>query len=275
MKNMNKTFCAIALAALTFTSCTTEEIDNGNQHPVSYDNETMYQVATLQSLMVGNYDGYVPVGTLRQWGDIGLGTFDKVDGEMIVLDGTVYQARYDGTVNVASDNTGVPFATVTHFDTDYTLNINSLGNIAQLSELLTAEVNKRGMNLIYALRIDVSQCEKVHVRSELPQEKPYRPLAEALKTDQREFVYNDIDGTIVAVYFPAFFNMQNTPGWHFHFISSDRTRGGHMLDIISTTPMQAKLDATTYFQLYMPEDTSFSMKDLSKDMSKEIEDVEK
>lgn len=263
---------AIGAVAMSLVSCEDSGID---QIQVTADRESMYQVATLQSLMVGNYDGFVSVKELSKHGDIGLGTFDKVDGEMIVVDGTVYQARYDGTVRKADDQLGVPFASVTFFDCDTTATINQVANLNDLMQQLTAITERKGRNLIYAVRIDLNDCDKIKVRSELPQQKPYRPLAEALATDQREFTYEHMAGTIVAVYFPSFYTAQNTPGWHCHFISADRTKGGHMLDLVTTVPVKAQFDATPYFHMYMPEDSAFAKIDLNKDLSEDIEKVEK
>jgi hypothetical protein len=47
-------------------------------------------------------------------GDFGLGTFDRLDGEMVVLDGVVYQVAADGSVHVANDSARTPFAGVPH-----------------------------------------------------------------------------------------------------------------------------------------------------------------
>lgn len=58
----------------------------------------------------------------------------------------------------------------------------------------------------------------------------------------------------------------NTPGWHCHFISTDRSKGGHLLNITSTHKTTANLDQTPYYLLYMPDEDSFSQQDLSKDM---------
>ncbi len=239
------------------------------------ERETMFQVASLQSLMIGNYDGFMTVGELQRKGDVGLGTFAAVDGEMIVVDGVVYQARFDGKVLVADSAIKVPFASVTYFDTDSTASFNGVKSLADLTAQLDAVVNRMGQNQIYVVRIDAEKFDSVLVRSELPQHKPYKPLAEALKTDQREFSYAGVGGTIVAVYFPEFFDKQNTPGWHCHFISKDRQKGGHMLNLVTGGEISAQFDATPYFCLYMPSDKAFAAAQLSKDMSKEIEKVEK
>lgn len=248
---------------------------SGYAQSTDVNREIMYQVATLQSLMVGNYDGFVSVSELRKHGDIGVGTFERIDGEMIVLDGTVYQARYDGSVNVADDNTGVPFATVTYFDCDTVVTLDRIDNLKNLAEKLDDAIVTLGRNLIYVVRIDIPECQKVIVRSEVPQDKPYRMLAETMTTAQREFSYKNVGGTIVAVYFPSFFASQNTPGWHFHFISDDRTKGGHVLDLGVGKPVKVQIDATPYYKLYMPEKESFSHKKLDMDLSKDIQKVEK
>lgn len=237
------------------------------------EKETMYQVATLQSLMVGNFDGFVTIGELRKHGDTGLGTFDRVNGEMIVLDGRVYQALGDGTVRTADDSGTTPFSTVTWFEADITDEIVPFNDISSLEHQLDSIVLTNGLNFIYALKLE-TYASAVTFRSELPMEKPYGPLAEVLPDKQRSFACENIPGTVVGVYFPTFFAGQNTPGWHFHFISKDRTQGGHLLGISSAVTSTALLDTTPYFSLYLPQDSSFSRRDLSDDMQDEVDIVE-
>lgn len=262
------------IGALSFGSCTNSGNDKNISTSDASDNETMYQVATLQSLMVGNYDGFVGIDELKKHGDIGLGTFNRVNGEMIVLEGNVYQALGDGTVKIADDSETTPFSTVTFFEPDITSTISPFESLSALTQQLDSIVYDYGRNLIYALRIDV-KTKNVVFRSELAQDKPYAPLAKVLPDAQRSFECENLDGTIVAVYFPSFFTGQNTPGWHFHFISNDRTQGGHMLEISTSETSTAQLDATPYFDMYLPEEKTFSQRDLSDDMSEDIGKVER
>lgn len=279
----NKIKIALALGAASLLTACLEPVKQTEkatetkctENVPAVNTDAMYQVATLQSLVLGNYDGFVTVEELRRHGDIGIGTFQAVDGEMIVLDGTVYQATGDGSVKIANNNTTVPFATVTHFETDIQTQIDNVASLKDLIDKLDKVVKQHGANQIYVVRIDVENCDTLLVRSELAQNKPYRPLAEVLATDQREFTYTNIGGSVVAVYFPEFFTSQNTPGWHCHFISSDRTKGGHMLNMVIAKPVTAQFDATPYFEMYMPDDASFNGKNLGQDLSKEIDKVEK
>lgn len=61
----------------------------------------LFQYNTLGALMAGLYGGTLTVGELLEHGDLGLGTLDSIDGELIVLDGKAYQAKgSEGKVEV-------------------------------------------------------------------------------------------------------------------------------------------------------------------------------
>ena len=65
--------------------------------------------------MAGLYGGTMTVGELLEHGDLGLGTLDSIDGELIVLDGKAYQAKGSGDkpeiVEVSPDAL-IPYAAV-------------------------------------------------------------------------------------------------------------------------------------------------------------------
>ena len=75
--------------------------------------DVLYQVSLLQGLTNGDYYGSVPVTELKQHGDTGIGTFNKLNGELIMLDGGVYRAAGDGSVEAVSDEETIPFSIVT------------------------------------------------------------------------------------------------------------------------------------------------------------------
>ena len=234
--------------------------------------ETVYQVALLQSLTQGYYDGIIKVSELKQHGDIGIGTFEGVNGEMIVLDGKVYQALGDGSVKEADENETVPFSNVTFFDSDIKETLSDIENVDALKAALDNIVDQNGRNMFYFVRID-GDFEKMNVRSELKQEKPYKSLDKALATDQREFNYDDAKGTVVGLYCPDYMGGLNTPGWHFHFISDDKAKGGHILDL-SFKSAEAQLDKTPEFDMTLSDTDTFHEMELSKDVSDAIKKVE-
>ena len=47
----------------------------------------VYQESTVDALLSGVYDGELPLEQLRKHGHFGIGTFDRLDGEMVLLDG--------------------------------------------------------------------------------------------------------------------------------------------------------------------------------------------
>ena len=100
------------------------------------DRESIAQVALLQSLAQGYFGGTITAGQLRKLGDTGIGTFEGLNGEMIVLDGKVYQALGDGRVIVAPDKTIIPYATVTFFDKDIAVKLENIKDKAALEKAL-------------------------------------------------------------------------------------------------------------------------------------------
>lgn len=242
--------------------------------PVLAESDTLYQVSLLNALMLGDYDGTVSVAALKNLGDTGLGTFDQLDGELIMIGGAVYKAKADGTVEKQPDNEKVPFAVVTRYDNDLGTRTltdrHSLEAIKQaLDQIIAAE--SAGFNRFYVAVIDGSFA-KVHVRSVPAQTKPYKPLAEIAKS-QPEYDYPNVTGTIIALRCPDYVDGINLPGWHFHFISTDKTKGGHVLDA-DLTSSQLGLDYVSDFQIKLPDTPDFAGLDLEKDLKADTSQVE-
>jgi len=236
--------------------------------------DTLYQVSLLNALMLGDYDGFIPISQLKVKGDTGIGTFDTLDGELIMLDGTVYQAKYTGEVVVQKDTASIPFGAVTWFDTDLEdPNLKDIQDIQALKTYLDATIQREtgDFNCFYTALIQGS-FRRVHVRSVPPQAKPYLPLA-AIAATQPEFMYENVEGTIVALRCPEYVDGVNLPGWHLHFISQDTTKGGHLLDIdLSTATL--RLDVIRQFELVLPGSVAFAGLDITRDLKKATQQVE-
>lgn len=226
------------------------------------DDDTLYQVSTLNALMLGSYDGFVTVDELLQNGDTGLGTFDTLDGEMIVLNGTVYQAKADGSVAKPDGSMKVPFAAVTRFNGDVSITLKNIGDIEALKSALSQAITAN-TNLFYMATVS-GDFDMMHVRSVSAQSKPYKPLSEVTES-QKEYEYKNISGTLVALYCPDYVSGINLSGWHIHFISSDGTKGGHVLDAAFTSA-EAQIDTTNTYKLVMPETSEFAKLELAADM---------
>ena len=234
--------------------------------------DVMYQVSLLQGLTYGDYCGSVTAAELKEHGDIGIGTFDKLNGELIMLDGVIYRAAGDGSVEVVSDDETSPFSVVTFMDADVSKAFQEIPDYDTLHHELDKMVEERGKNRFYMIRID-GLFREMHVRSVLAQEEPYRRLTEVMEYDQTFFDYENIEGTIVGLYCPPYMSYLNAVGWHFHFVSGDRTKGGHVLGLHIADAVLT-WDDTDFFQMRLPQNEKFDDFDLTVDQTRDIEKIE-
>jgi acetolactate decarboxylase len=190
--------------------------------PAGGEPHALFQVSTIEALLHGAYDGDVTVAELAGRGDLGLGTFNALDGELVLADGIVYRAAEDGSVHPAELDRCSPFAVVTAFEPGAELYVG----VAQDVDALLGQLAPAAPTCT-AVRIE-GRFEHVRLRSVGPQRHPYPPLADVL-ADQRVFEESDVHGVVVGFCFPAHESRLNLPGRHLHFLSEDRSRGGHVL----------------------------------------------
>ena len=181
----------------------------------------VYLSAPVSALMKGLYEEDTTIANIKKQGDFGIGTFNDLNGEMVMLDGRVYQLKTDGLTYSVEDAARMPFACVTFFhpttveDVEQDLDDEGFKNL--LERLLPSK------NMLYAIRID-GFFSYIKVWSVHKQDN-YRPIAEVRPM---AFDFQSIEGTLVGFYTPTFIRSLSMPGYHLHFLSADRRRGGHM-----------------------------------------------
>ena len=236
----------------------------------------LFQVSTLQALALGYTRSVVTVKELLEQGDIGLGTFEDVGGELIMVDGVCYRALQDGTVQEADQDMGIPFATVVREEQNPCKEITSITGIEELKTALTLKIEEDfGLNGIHIVRIDGTFSE-VCARSESPYRSHHIDLKDILSETQNDFEFEDIAGTLVCIYFPDYMDGLNMPGWHIHFVSQDRTKGGHVFDL-ELIRGQMRFTRANRIEIRIPNDPAFdtySLKEASNDDIKEVEQKE-
>lgn len=225
---------------------------------------TLFQISISGALVAGVYDKEVSVESILQHGDFGLGTFANLDGEMVVLDGRVYQVQGTGHVSEATPNAGAPFAVVTRFSPQTDVEIESVASFEDLKG--RCDKFRNSGNIFYAIRLD-GHFSRVRTRAVNPP-RPGTRLVDAAKM-QSEFNFTDIEGTLVGLWSPGFSSAFSISGYHFHFLSSDRQHGGHLLDV-EAGPLRLKVEALTDFHLALPESEAFLKADLSKNSAEEL-----
>jgi acetolactate decarboxylase len=230
---------------------------------------TVTQVSILDALLASRFDGCLPCRELLKHGDFGIGTFDRMDGEMIVVDGGLYQGKTDGKVYRPDPDLSTPFATVCHFRPDLTWPISEPIGIEGLKKMIDEKAPNR--NVFYAIRVEGSfSYMKTHA---LPiQSKPYPPVAEVVKACPR-FEMKDVSGTIVGFRSPPYVRGINDPGYHLHFLSDDKTQGGHVLTFDMKRGECAVGSCSNHLVILPEEGAALADVDLSKDLVKEFEEA--
>ena len=233
----------------------------------------IYQASTLQALALGYTRPVVTVGELLEHGDTGLGTFENVDGEMIVVDGVCYQAKQDGSIVPASEETGVPFAVSGFVKDGRKFEIEELTDIESIKQELTLRIEEDfGLNSIHIARID-GWFESVHARAGAPYRSQHVTLKNILSKTQKDFCFERLYGTLVCVYYPDYMDGINAAGWHLHFISQDRTLGGHVFQV-SIRSGECLLQKMDRIEIQLPREAAFdtySLKQASRDEIAEVE----
>jgi acetolactate decarboxylase len=182
----------------------------------------LFQASTIASLLDGAYDGDLTFAELAEHGDLGLGTLNRLDGEMIAVDGRFYRADLGGRMEEIDPGARTPFAVVVFFSPTVDVTIGSARDALE-----EVERHRPSGAPAFALRLD-GRFELIRARSVPRQSPPYRPLAE-VAAEQNVFEVADVSGTLVGFCFPDYAQGLEVTGYHFHFIDKDRERGGHVL----------------------------------------------
>ncbi|USS86855.1 acetolactate decarboxylase [Fructilactobacillus cliffordii] len=231
----------------------------------------LYQHSTLADLTAGLFSGTMLVSELLKHGDTGIGTGDGLDGELIILNGTLYQVTSTGVVNVLQPDDQVPFATVNFANYQPETAIQE-----QTRDETLAQIAGRHpwQNLFYSFQL-TGKFSYMKTRSVKKQSKPY-PTLEQAANDQAMFETHDVTGTMLGYYAPQLYNGVAVGGFHYHFLADDHDFGGHVLDFTvadAKLSMQAFTDLQEHFPATNPEFLNF---DFAKhnDVASQIKNAE-
>ncbi len=202
-----------------------------------HEPHVLFQASTIGALLEGAFDGDVTFAELAEHGDLGLGTLNALDGEMVAVDGRFYRADIDGLIEEIAPEERTPFAAMAWFESSLEHELPEPLDLAGLLAELDGLASDPDASC--ALRLD-GEFELVRARSVPRQLPPYRPLAEVV-ADQHVFEFHDVRGTMVGFRFPDYARGLEAEGYHLHFVDSERERGGHVLDCRSRS-VTAQID---------------------------------
>jgi acetolactate decarboxylase len=230
---------------------------------------TLFQVSTSAALVEGLYQGAVQVSRLLRHGDFGLGTFVDLDGEMVVLEGVCYRVASDGMVTNVDGDCLVPYAVVTRFSAEFagpSQKVNSFSELVAVCDGL-----RSSQNAFYAFRVEGKFS---FVKTRVMKEVPHGRGLKAASSAQEEFKLEDQEGTLVGLWSPGFAGSFSVPGYHFHFLSADRKKGGHVLECRAD---DVRIDGCAMYEMHvsLPETAEFLQADLSRDPSEDLMSAER
>lgn len=231
---------------------------------------TLTQWSTIDALLKGHFQASATLAEVKAQGDFGLGTFEGLDGELILLDGKVYRVDGYGKVGEPADTVKTPFVAVAPFKADIELEVPAGLTLAEVQARVDAVLPSK--NVFYAIKV-TGKFAEVRTRSVGAQKEPYPTLAEVVKT-QSLFTLKETEGTLVGMWCPTYVKTLNVPGYHFHFLTADRSGGGHVLGLVTGEGVKVQVAVLRNFAVRLPELATFDALDLTGDNAKVLHAVE-
>lgn len=228
----------------------------------------LFVSAPVKALVEGIYQEDTQIADILGHGDFGLGTFNDLDGEMVVLDGRVYQLKSDGLSYDVAAEVHTPFACVNFFTPDSEEFIEDTLDYPGLLSLLERMIPSP--NLIYAIRIE-GLFAQVRTRS-VPRQDSYRPLVEVAR-EQPEFDFTEIKGTMAGYWTPSFMESLTVPGYHLHFLTEDRRHGGHLLSC-ATRKVRIAIQHLPRLLVGLPVTLDYLTAEFTRDVQKDLNEAE-
>lgn len=226
--------------------------------------KTLIQASTWNALKFGNFDKATSVRDFLRYADTGIGVCAALDGVATFEGGVAYKTTADGGVIAMQPEDGVAFCVGMAFDENApNVELKNIGSIELLKQALEPYVNSN-RNIFYMIKAG-GVFKTVHTRSLAACQKPYPTLTDAAK-NQQEFQFENTRGDVIAVWCPQYIGGVCLPGWHFHYLSSNKTQGGHILDL-SVERLYMKINRIERFDLTLPQNPEFAQRDLCGDLS--------
>lgn len=234
----------------------------------------VFQASTLSAAMLGDFSAALDVRELKARGTVGIGTFEGLGGELILLDGEAWNGHASGRALPLADDAPLSFAMAARFAPDADLGgkplpIEGCASFADFARRLDETLTSP--NRIAVLR---TRCfaKRAVFRSVGDAQKPWQRLA-AYAALQKVFSIENEWADLVGFRFPKHLAGVNMPGWHIHLITADRRTGGHLLDL-EAERMAAERMTASGLELLFPEDELFDRLPLDADLAQETAAVE-
>ena len=282
---MNKKILCILSAtvlSLSMVSCSSLNLNNDDASAIVHkkdavsdqktevsdyaDEETLYQYSTYNAFSQGTFEGLTPAKDFLTYGDTGLGYADGLDGAIIVVDGTAYHITSDGVAKECDKNDKIAYGAVTKLNSSKTQSILEIKGIKNFCNALSNQIILNQLNIA---KID-GTFSSLKLTCPKAQSEPYKSYKTASK-DNVNNSYKDIKGTIIAVYYPEFYDGIGQKGWNMFFISEDKSKGGIVTDV-HIKEGKCIIEKTSKFALETPQTDSFNKLTLEAGIDSDTDD---
>jgi acetolactate decarboxylase len=218
--------------------------------------DVIHYISLNRSIHLGQFDGSISAKELRSFGDFGVGSQEKLLGELVLVDGVAYTIPATGVAKKMPDDAKIPFAAVTFFKADKSITLSNPFKLEELEKFLDSVIVK---NSFAAIRI-TGKFDSLKFRSYVEQQPPYKPVDEV---PVREFEKSEIEATIVGFFTPESAEVLNSPRYHFHVIDKNKTTGGHLLRC-TVENVKIEIDYASSLNIHLPDPGKVSHIDLDK-----------
>lgn len=222
--HLKRALFLLCLLTLVLTGCNTTTVVH------ILDRQALYQSAPLAHLETGNYKSTISAQQFKSIGNFGIGVFENFDGEAILLNSSLFQARSDGTVKTPPDTAKLLFGSCILFDIEKRF---TMRNVASYAEFQKALATHYATNMtLRAIHVQ-GTFNSIRVACSQKQEPPYKPFSQAMRT-AREHTWKEVSGSLIGFWIPPTVPEGiMPPGFHLVFISEDHTKGGRVVDFAS------------------------------------------
>jgi acetolactate decarboxylase len=245
---------------ILFTACkpavNEDDPDSMETAQETEKNDGLFHYSIWWALVNLIYDGELSAESLKEKGDIALGSYNGLSGELVMVDGRLFKVNEEGTVYEPEDDELICYANAAWFDPDRSYEIDGPIRYDSLRSNLSS--NFPSNNQFYGLRIHgdfaYMKCGGVP-----EQEKPYEQGLDVLLPNRPVYERENFTGTMVGFYCPDFIGNINVAGFHLHFISDDATFGGHVMEF-DASKLEVGIDFITEYTFVLPETEEYLFK---------------
>ncbi len=206
----------------------------------------LFQYSHFLAVTHGAYDGELTIEELKNHGNYGLGTFNALDGELVVIDGHYYHCS-GGKVRQANAAELLPWAAVANYQLTKPTQLINILNMDHLTQKLHTLFPS--LNFPYLIYIN-AKCNNITLGSVPKQTKPYRPIADIIDSSIAIDTGN-IQAKLVGFYAPDYMFPLKSSGLHLHFVDEDYSVGGHVLEL-SLAKAELYFTPLTSFEIKLP-----------------------